>query len=848
VAATRSWLASPLRPSLRALTAAALALPGLAPGRARGAESDEVGFQYGRYTEGERDLPGVDSAYDPIRVDNLLAHGRFSFLERWSLDFEYQQDTWSGATPITTAPLVFGGNRATSPDGVSGATPFIQGDLLLDSMLRPLELDELGEPVGAKRKLVHTLSSASPETRQQLEGTLGYDFDRAALSLGGGVSFENDYDSTWGVLGGALELDEGLLELEASASYTHNETRAQLDHDAVPYIDTSAYEDDVEIFPSTGKRILSGDSDEVGLRLALSRILSRNTLLKLGLGYAHASGLLEHPYKVEEIAFIDPARQTQAPPGGYYAQLHALLEQRPNSRNQWTADARLVQYVAPLEAALQLAYGFYRDDWGIDAHSLEASWGQPLGFGLTLTPRLRFYSQGQADFYHPYLVSQQAYWTIVTDPDTGDILSITSFDPALLPSHFSSDARLSGFGALSGGATLSLQLLPGVLLDGGFEYYAHRGGWRLGGGGEGSYADFDYYLLSAGLRVDTGALRAIAAAQEVADDQAHHASRDAHAGLAPAGVMLAHMLEDPGDWMFGVRYGFARQHGDVLRGTRSADDAEIAANGCEGVPCGVKPETMTMQMIMVDVTYAPTSWLNLMLMPSFVAMEMDVRPLEGAVPDLHGSHDHQTGGVGDTGMFALLRLFSAQGQELHAGLGLSAPTGSVGEKHRRSHQEERGYTHYGMQLGSGTWDFLPSLGYTGGWRRLSFGGQLSGTVRLEDENDSGYALGHVFQATGWAGFSLTRWLTATARGLYTWQGGIRHQYDRLHSVTGPMDYPANYGGRYVDLGLGLSAAAPSGPLAGQRLALEWLQPLRDDVDGYQLERIGSLQVAWSLAF
>ncbi|HVQ25450.1 MAG TPA: hypothetical protein VMV01_09730, partial [Planctomycetota bacterium] len=256
-----------------------------------------------------------------------------------------------------------------------------------------------------------------------------------------------------------------------------------------------------------------------------------------------------------------------------------------------------------------------------------------------------------------------------------------------------------------------------------------------------------------------------------------------------------------------------------------------------------------MQMIMVDVSYAPTSWLNLMLMPSFVAMKMDVRPLDSEAPDpQHSSHDHESGGVGDTGLYALLEAFEAPGHELHLGLGLSAPTGSVNEKTDRSHQQEDAYTHYGMQLGSGTWDFLPSLTYNGAWRRLSFGGQLSGTVRLEDENDAGYALGDVFQATGWAGFALTRWLNATARGLYTWQGHIRHQYDRRHDESGPMDFPSNYGGQYVDLGLGLAAAATSGPLAGQRLALEWLQPLHDDVDGYQLERVGSLQASWSLAF
>jgi hypothetical protein len=257
---------------------------------------------------------------------------------------------------------------------------------------------------------------------------------------------------------------------------------------------------------------------------------------------------------------------------------------------------------------------------------------------------------------------------------------------------------------------------------------------------------------------------------------------------------------------------------------------------------------MTMHMVMLDLAYAPTRWLTLMLMPSFVDMEMDLRTLDGAVPDVHGAHGHETGGVGDTGLFALLRLFETPKHEMHLGLGLGAPTGSVGEKMRRTHQQDRGYTHYGMQLGSGTWDFLPSLTYTGTWRRISFGAQASGAVRLEHENDSGYAQGDLLQLTGWGGFALTRWLTATARGVYTLQGGLRGEYDRRHETSGPMDFPSSYGGQWWDVGLGLAAAAPAGPLAGQRLALEWLQPLLDDVKGYQLERTGTLVASWSLEF
>ena len=63
-----------------------------------------------------------------------------------------------------------------------------------------------------------------------------------------------------------------------------------------------------------------------------------------------------------------------------------------------------------------------------------------------------------------------------------------------------------------------------------------------------------------------------------------------------------------------------------------------------------------------------------------------------------------------------------------------------------------------------------------------------------------------------------------------------------------MDYPNNYGGKYWDVGFGLSAVVPSGDLAGNRVSVEWLQPIQDDVNGYQLERDGSLSATWSLMF
>ena len=160
--------------------------------------------------------------------------------------------------------------------------------------------------------------------------------------------------------------------------------------------------------------------------------------------------------------------------------------------------------------------------------------------------------------------------------------------------------------------------------------------------------------------------------------------------------MFDHMLPKAGDFMVGYRYMYHRQDGDILRGSDAVGDAVIVRRCAVATPpCKVKPVEHTMHMHMLDIMYAPTDWLNLMLMPQFVDMEMSQEALEGAPPldstELHHViHAEATGGVGDTSMFALFKLFDVPGHHLHLGLGVSAPTGSVDEKLRPTHRDRSG--------------------------------------------------------------------------------------------------------------------------------------------------------------
>ncbi|MBK8739959.1 MAG: hypothetical protein IPM02_10625 [Betaproteobacteria bacterium] len=396
----------------------------------------------------------------------------------------------------------------------------------------------------------------------------------------------------------------------------------------------------------------------------------------------------------------------------------------------------------------------------------------------------------------------------------------------------------------------------------GYEYYQHAGKLKWRGGGEGSYADFDSHLLSAALKLDLDTVASRTGSERSAGANTH-ASHGGHAtggGAAPAGVMFGHVLTGAGDFMVGYRYMYSRQAGSVLRRSRPLDDAQLRINACDAMGCLAVPVAMSMHMHMLDLMVAPTDWLTLMFMPQFVDMNMSMRGLlnqaeQGALaPEMralyqhHTLHGHTSGGIGDTGIYTAFKLFDAPGRQIHATVGFTAPTGNVGLKLRDTHQVDAGYDHYGMQLGSGTWDLNPSITYAGEAHGWSWGAQVSALVRLQKRNRSGYALGDNLQATLWAACGPPGGLSASVRAVHARHGAIRGEFEGTHYKLSPVDYARNYGGRYSDFGVGISYRPPTGAFAGNHFGLEWLQPVKQDHNGDQLERRGVLNASWQYGF
>ena len=878
--------------TLQALTSAALVLPGLLLSPSKAAENDSIEVQYSHYSEGKRDLFNVPNNRAPIEANTFHLGSHISVTERIKFAFDYTQDTWSGATPVTTSPLVTNGNspiQINSEAGITtaGASPIINSSILLDQQLNPLKRDLAnGETLNSDNQLVHVLSSASPETRKQGDFKLSYEWDEAAIDIGGGLSLENDYESYYGSLGGRLGFNQKLTTLNFGASYSQSETQAIIDHDASPYITKTAFAEQLEF--RGGSEILHGDKKDWTTHIGLTQILNKNALINTNFGYTYSSGYMENPYKVMSVIFVDPESISTNPNTPITGTVQALLEQRPDKRNQFSLSTKYVQYINTLDAALHLSYQFSHDDWGINAHTFEAEWNQPLGRGWTVTPRVRYYSQDSADFYQPYLTSNQAFskrvvdtlgreiWVDASNPDNGieyfrdenfnlvdsngqivneSILNVKNktiaFDPTQLPDNFSSDHRLAGYGALSGGIIISKQFARGISLEAGFEYYTHAGSLKLGEGGEESFSDFDYFSANAALSVDLDAVSLKRGFSKHSEHEQHqHGDHN-----APAGIISSHMLPSAGNIMIGYSFMHARKAGNILHRSDSINDQTVVNNACSQTEkCRFIQPYMDMSMHMINIMYAPTDWLNLMLMPKFVKMDMNLRELAGRPEPLFDVHEHSgigghaTGGIGDTTISSLIKLFDQPGHHVHLGLGISAPTGDVDLKFRRIARQEASIVHFAMQLGSGTWDFLPSLTYTGELDNWSWGAQISSTLRLEDRNESGYRLGNSLQTTAWGGYKITNWLSTSVRGIYSVQGSIKGDFNEFSSRAGPMDFPANHGGRFWDIGLGLTASIPGGEFAGNTLSFEWLQPIQDDVNGYQIEREGALTASWNYAF
>jgi len=332
--------------SLLALTAAAMALPGISNNADASEKADKKVIRYQHASYSEEDLSGLLTANGEESPRYQISVHQFQLLtplkDEYDLTVNYLTEEMSGASPM-------------------------------------------GNVIGRDNRAKLNMSGASiDESRRDVAGNLRY-FGKEDTVYAGtlGYSSENDYQA---------------INIGAEGEHYRNDKSQTLSWGAGLSFDS--------LKPTQDERYVrpkSEDKTSYSGVVGFTQIINPTTQFQTGVSLTHLSGYLSDPYKT--------------------------LDQRPDSKTQFSWTNRLRHYLEKWQSSIHLDYRLYTDDWAITSHTVDIAWFQPLSDDVLLVPSIRYYTQGQADFY-------------------------VVFDDGSIVGDQSSDFRLSPYGAFTTGLKL----------------------------------------------------------------------------------------------------------------------------------------------------------------------------------------------------------------------------------------------------------------------------------------------------------------------------------------------------------------------------------------------------------
>lgn len=312
-----------------------------------------------------------------------------------------------------------------------------------------------------------------------------------------------------------------------------------------------------------------------------------------------------------------------------------------------------------------------------------------------------------------------------------------------------------------------------------------------------------------------------------------------------------HHQHKAGGWMFEYKYMRMSMDG-LLDGTDSVDTLDISgatmgmpATNNMMTPYMMSPTSMDMDMHMVMAMYGISDKFTIMGMTHYLSNDMDMvmhmympAGMGGAYAgDMTGSMD--TSGMGDTRIDGMFKV----NENLIASVGLSIPTGGIDEKVTMtmagtnilsgmpmSVTNGPMQAPYAMQLGSGTYDLIPSITYQvtdGNW---NWGGQGTYTYRL-GENDNDYTLGNRIEVTGWAKRKVNNNVVLAGRLNWSKWGNVDGADPDLNPMMAPTADADAQGGSRLDALVGINGMFAGGHMLGLEVGV----PVQQDLDGPQME-------------
>ncbi len=283
---------------------------------------------------------------------------------------------------------------------------------------------------GASPHYLDTLSGASgtgiEDRRSAGDFKVTHYFERFSLGAGYAGSIEDDYRS-----------HSGLLEAKTWTS-DMNTTFA------------ASYAFDSDQIACTNNELIDETRRTGRYLVGVTQVVSPVAIVQSNLTYDNADGYMSDPYKI--------------------------LDNRPRSRDSFAWLTRYNRFIESLNGSLHTDYRLAHDSFGITSHTMEVAFYKPIGEKWMVRPRVRYYSQHQANFFS------------------------TTFPPENVgESFYSTDGRLGSFGGVTVGMKVERDLGEGFSVNVTGDYLEQRPGWVLGGNGSAGVRRFYAPFFSVGI-------------------------------------------------------------------------------------------------------------------------------------------------------------------------------------------------------------------------------------------------------------------------------------------------------------------------------------------------------------
>lgn len=277
-----------------------------------------------------------------------------------------------------------------------------------------------------------------------------------------------------------------------------------------------------------------------------------------------------------------------------------------------------------------------------------------------------------------------------------------------------------------------------------------------------------------------------------------------------------------------------------MKGLRRGHD-KLSFNDAANLGYDMVPTKMDMDMVMFGVGVKPYEWLDLSLSSHFMRSQMFM--IHDPLTTPHVSQ-HRTGGLGDTVVGGKVKAYESGHNTIHASFGLSLPTGSIDEG--GVHGNPAIHSPYRMQLGTGTYDLLPSVDFNSSLGALSYGAGLGGRIHL-GENDNGYSWGDSVNANIHGAYPLKSWLSVSAGATIDHSGKINGR-DAAITQDMPSGNPDYYGGTVVTTSAGFHIMMPGENDDAHALSFSVGVPVYQDYNGIQMDRDVNFSIGWNTQF